>query len=252
MPPSRPNLLNLAFIYLNTLEVCLATAGWLGDFGTPPPPRLAGWLARPRKTTKIRSAPLYRLFSHMVWVWVWVCKGGGRSTTFQEHPYLLLQVALPLEPPVKTKNTKHRIAESNECSTTNVLVTDVKGLPPIPQSTQLSTIRNIYHPCCIIYPKAPFQRTLISPTLHSATRQVRVDRVPSWDPKAAGARPFYIPGPVDTCEFVGHANKIPHFVLLKKCMHWGLSMHACRRGLDIGTLQHHATAILLVVVQLDH
>ena len=30
---------------------------------------------------------------------------------------------------------------------------------------------------------------------------------------------FYIPGPVDMCEFVGHANKITHFVPFKKCMH---------------------------------
>ena len=38
----------------------LAAARWLGGFGTPPPPRLAGWLVRPRKTANIRRAPLYR------------------------------------------------------------------------------------------------------------------------------------------------------------------------------------------------
>ena len=50
-----------------------------------PPPLLAGWLARPRKTAKIRSAPLYRLFSWLVWVWVWVwvCKGGGGQPPFR-------------------------------------------------------------------------------------------------------------------------------------------------------------------------
>ena len=42
---------------------------------------------------------------------------GGGSATFQEHPYLILQVALPSEPPIKTKNTKHRITASDECST---------------------------------------------------------------------------------------------------------------------------------------
>ena len=160
------------------LEVRLAAAGWLGGFGTPPP-RLASWLARPRKTAKIRSAPLYRLFSHMVWVWVWVCKGGGGSTTFQEDPYLKLPIAFPLEPPIKTKNTKHRITASDECSTTNVLVTDVKGLPPIPQSTQLSSIRNVYHPYCITYPKAPFQSTFLSPTPHSATCNPTQSHTPS-------------------------------------------------------------------------
>ena len=61
-----------------SMELRLAAAGWLGGFGNPPPPGwLAGWLACPRKTAKIRSAPLYRLFSCMVWVWGWVCKGGG-------------------------------------------------------------------------------------------------------------------------------------------------------------------------------
>ena len=44
--------------------------GWVArGFGTPPPPWQAGWLARPWKRAKIRSAPLYRLFSRMVWVW---------------------------------------------------------------------------------------------------------------------------------------------------------------------------------------
>ena len=57
-------------------ELRLAVAGRLWN----PPPLvgwLAGWLARPQKIAKIRSAPLYRLFSRMVWVWGWVCKGGG-------------------------------------------------------------------------------------------------------------------------------------------------------------------------------
>ena len=57
------------------VELRLAAAGWLGGFGNPPPPPppppgwLAGWLARPWKTLKIRSAPLNRLFSRMVCVW---------------------------------------------------------------------------------------------------------------------------------------------------------------------------------------
>ena len=63
-------------------------------------------------------------------------------------------------------------------STTNVLVTDVKGLPPIPQSTHLSSIRHIYHPYCNIYPKAPCQRTLTSPTPHSTTCNPRQSRTP--------------------------------------------------------------------------
>ena len=104
------------------LELRLAAARWLGGFGNP---RLAGWLARSQKTAKIRSAPLYRLFSPMVWVWGWVCKGGGGSATFQEHPYLILQVALPSEPPIKTKNTNHRITALDVCSTANVVVAHV-------------------------------------------------------------------------------------------------------------------------------
>ena len=69
-------------------ELRLAAAGWLGGFGNPPnpPPPLAGWLASAPpelKTTKIRSAPLYRLFSRMVWVWGWVCKGGGGRPPFK-------------------------------------------------------------------------------------------------------------------------------------------------------------------------
>ena len=57
-------------------ELRLAASGRLGGFGTPPPPVLAA---------KIRSAPLYRLFSWMVWVWVWVwvCKGGGDQPPFR-------------------------------------------------------------------------------------------------------------------------------------------------------------------------
>ena len=81
------------------------SCGWVAGRLWKPPPLagwLAGWLARPRKTAKIRSAPLYRLFSRMVWVWGWVCKGGGGSATFQEHPYLILQVALPSEAPIKS------------------------------------------------------------------------------------------------------------------------------------------------------
>ena len=61
--------------------------GWVaGRLWNPPPlppPRLVGWLARPRKTAKIPSAPLYRLFSCMVWVWGWVCKGGGGRPPFK-------------------------------------------------------------------------------------------------------------------------------------------------------------------------
>ena len=49
---------------------------------------------------------------------------------------------------------------------------------------------------------------------------MRVVRVPSWDLNAAGALPFYIPGRVDTCEFVGHANKITHFGLIKIACTW--------------------------------
>ena len=48
------------------------------------------------------------------------------------------------------------------------------------------------------------------------------------------------------------ANKFTQFVLFKKCMHWGSSMHACQPELDTGILQHIATAVLLVIVQLDH
>ena len=69
---------------LDTMELRLAAAGWLGGFGNPPPRGwLAGWLARPWKTVKIRSAPLYRLFSRMVCVWGWVCKGGGGRPPFK-------------------------------------------------------------------------------------------------------------------------------------------------------------------------
>ena len=101
-------------------ELRLAAAGWLGGFGNPTP---LSWLAcllagaPPENTQNMwcTSAPLYRLFSRMVWVWGWVCKGGGGSATFQEHPYLILQVALPSEAPIKTKTTKHRITTSDVC-----------------------------------------------------------------------------------------------------------------------------------------
>ena len=48
------------------------------------------------------------------------------------------------------------------------------------------------------------------------------------------------------------ANKFAQFFLSKKHMHWGSSMHARRLYLDTGTLQHTATAIVHVIVQLDH
>ena len=52
--------------------------GWVAGRLWKPTPALAGWLAGwLAETAKIRSAPLYRLFSRMVWVWGWVCKGGG-------------------------------------------------------------------------------------------------------------------------------------------------------------------------------
>ena len=51
--------------------------GWEAS-ETPLPPPLAAWLAgAPPENAKIHSAPLYRLFSRMVWAWGWVCKGGG-------------------------------------------------------------------------------------------------------------------------------------------------------------------------------
>ena len=70
------------------MELRLPRLGGWQALETPPPPPplagwLAGWLARPRKTAKIRSAPLYRLFSRMVWVWGWVCKGGGGRPPFK-------------------------------------------------------------------------------------------------------------------------------------------------------------------------
>ena len=59
--------------------------GWVAGrlWKPPPPPWLAGWLARPWKTLKIRSVPLNRLFSRMVCVWGWVCKGGGGRPPFK-------------------------------------------------------------------------------------------------------------------------------------------------------------------------
>ena len=76
--------------------------GWVAGrlWNPPPPPWLAGWLARPRKTAKIHSAPLYRLFSRMVWVWVWVCKGGGVG-----H---LSRIPLPHTPSCLAFGTSHK------------------------------------------------------------------------------------------------------------------------------------------------
>ena len=42
------------------------------------------------------------------------------------------------------------------------------------------------------------------------------------------------------------ANKLTQFFVIKKCLHWGSAMHARQRWLDTGTLQHAATAIVLV------
>ena len=113
--------------FVDIMELRLAAARWLRGFGTPPPPPvspplLAGWLARPWKTAKIRSAQLYRLFSRMVWVWGWVWVG---------H---LSRTPLPHTPSCLAFGTSHKD-----------------------------------HPYCNIYPKARFQRTLTSPTPHSAT-----------------------------------------------------------------------------------
>ena len=68
-------------------------------------------------------------------------QGWGGSATFQEHPYLILQVALPSEPPIKTKNT--RITALDVCSTANVVVTDVNlRVHNCPQS-EIYTIHTI-------------------------------------------------------------------------------------------------------------
>ena len=118
-----------------------AAARWLGGFG-PPSPR--GWLARWRAPGKQPKYAAHCTASSHAWYgygFGFARVGGGGSATFQEHPYLILQVASPSEPPMKIKNTKHRITASDECSPTNALVADVKGLPQIPQSTQLSSIR---------------------------------------------------------------------------------------------------------------
>ena len=83
------------------MELRLAAAGWLGGFGNTPPPWLAGWLARPWKTAKIRSAPLYHLFSCMVWLWGWVCKGGGGVGHLSRTP-------LPHTPSCLAFGTSHK------------------------------------------------------------------------------------------------------------------------------------------------
>ena len=68
--------------------------GWVaGRLWKPPSPPcwLAGWLAHPRKTAKIRGAP--PLLTHGMGMGMGL-QGWGGSATFQEHPYLILQVAL--------------------------------------------------------------------------------------------------------------------------------------------------------------
>ena len=104
-------------------ELRLAAAGWLGGFGTPP---LAGWLAGapPENSQNTSCTIVPHLLTHGMGMGMGL-QGWGGSATFQEHPYLILQVALPSEPPIKTQNTKHRITASNVCSTANVVVTDV-------------------------------------------------------------------------------------------------------------------------------
>ena len=89
-------------------------------------------------------------------VWGWVCKGGGGRPPFKNT---LAFGASHKDQKHKTQN--HRIRRMFNCK---CCCYQCK-----PQSTQLSSIRNIYHPCCNIYPKAPFERTLTSPTPHSAT-----------------------------------------------------------------------------------
>ena len=95
-------------------ELRLAAAGWLGGFGTPPPPWLAGWLAGapPENSQNMQCTIVPPLLTHGMGMGMGL-QGWGGSATFQEHPYLILQVALPSEPPINTKNTKHRITTSD-------------------------------------------------------------------------------------------------------------------------------------------
>ena len=87
------------------VQAALSRSWVAGRLWNPPPPRLAGCWARPRKKAKMQH---FTASSH-----AWYGGGhgfarvGGGSTTFLEHPYLILQVALPFEPPIKTKNTKY-------------------------------------------------------------------------------------------------------------------------------------------------
>ena len=104
--------------------------GWVaGRLWKPPPspPPRPGWLAGWRAPGK---QPKYVVHHCTASSHAWYGYGDGfarvgGSATFQEHPYLILQVALPSGPPIKTKNTKHRITASDICSTANVVVTDV-------------------------------------------------------------------------------------------------------------------------------
>ena len=86
---SRPSLGVLSQLHVYIVAYihkgAAPSRGWVvGRLWNPHPPWLASWLARPWKTTKIRSAPLYRLFSRMVCVWGWVCKGGGGRPPFKK------------------------------------------------------------------------------------------------------------------------------------------------------------------------
>ena len=110
------------------MELRLAAAGWLGGFGNPPPsppppPWLASWRAGWRAPGK---PPKYAVHHCTASSHAWYGYGDGfarvgGSATFQEHPYLILQGALPSEPPIKN----NRITALDVSSTANVVVTDV-------------------------------------------------------------------------------------------------------------------------------
>ena len=101
-------------------------AGWLGGFGNPPLPPPPGWLAGWRAPGK---QPKYVVHHCTASSHAWYGYGDGFARVggvgHLSSPYLILQVALPSEPPMKTKNTKHRITALDVCSTANVVVTDV-------------------------------------------------------------------------------------------------------------------------------
>ena len=130
----------------------------------PPPPWLAGWLTGWRAPEK---QPKYVVHHCTASSHAWYGYGDGFAMVGGVGH--LSRTPLPHTPSCLAFRTSHKDQEHKTWNHRIRRMFNCKccryGCKP--QSTQLSSIRNIYHPYCNIYPKAPFQRTLTSPTPHA-------------------------------------------------------------------------------------